>query len=138
MTPRSTFKPPLAVTTRRVPLGCQGGRRPGNPSIDERGDVVVASGDGAHPSGGSTTDLRAVVQRALAQFTELSGAQPEQVCGLRSTEEGWSILVEVMDVERVPSTTSVLSTYRIDVNADAELIGYERVRRYTRSATDPR
>jgi hypothetical protein len=60
------------------------------------------------------------------------------VCGLRSTDDGWSVLVEVVDVERIPSTTSVLSTYRVDVDGDGELVGYERIRRYTRSSTDPR
>jgi hypothetical protein len=67
---------------------------------------------------------------------ELSGAEPEQVCGLRSTDDGWSVLVEVVDVERIPATTSVMSTYRVDVDGDGDLVGYERVRRYTRAATD--
>lgn len=99
----------------------------------------MASGDGAHPSGRSSANgLRSVVARALAQFSELSGTTPEQVCGVRSTDEGWSILVEVVDLERIPSTTSVLSIYRIDVDPEAELLGYERIRRYNRSATDPR
>lgn len=81
--------------------------------------------------------LRSLVQRAVAQFIELNGTQPEQVSGLRSSEDGWSVLVEVVDVERVPSTTSVLSTYRIDVDTKGNLVGYERIRRFTRASTDP-
>jgi hypothetical protein len=80
--------------------------------------------------------LRALVHDAVAQFSDVSGTKPEQVSGVRSSDHGWSVLVEVLDLERVPSTTSVLSTYRIDLNADGELIGYERVRRYTRAATE--
>jgi hypothetical protein len=78
------------------------------------------------------------VHQALDQFRELSGNQPEQVSGLRSTDDGWSVLVEVVEVERVPDTTSVLSTYRVDVDSDGRLTGYERIRRYTRAATDNR
>jgi hypothetical protein len=99
----------------------------------------MTSSDGARPlAKSSAPGLRSVIQRAVAQFTELSGAEPEQVCGLRATDDGWSVLVEVVDVERIPSTTSVLSTYRVDVDGDGELVGYERIRRYTRSSTDPR
>jgi hypothetical protein len=79
-----------------------------------------------------------VVRRAVADFSELSGKPPEQVSGLRSTEDGWSVLVEVVDVERIPSTTSILSTYRVDTDPRGGLVGYERIRRYTRASTDSR
>jgi hypothetical protein len=81
-------------------------------------------------------DLGSIVREAIHQFVEVNGTKPEQVSGVRSTDEGWSILVEVLDLERVPSTTSVLSTYRVDVDSDGQLLGFERVRRYVRSSTD--
>ena len=81
-------------------------------------------------------DLASIVREAVRQFGDLNGTEPEQVSGVRSTDGGWSILVEVLDLERVPSTTSVLSTYRVDVDSSGKLIGFERVRRYVRSATD--
>jgi len=81
-------------------------------------------------------DLGSIVREAIRQFVELNGTKPEQISGVRSTDEGWSILVEVLDVERVPSTTSVLSSYRVDVDSDGQLLGFERVRRYVRSSTD--
>lgn len=84
---------------------------------------------------GSKPDLPSVVRDAVRQFSELSGQAPEQVSGVRASDDGWSVLVEVLDVERVPPTTSVMSTYRIDVDGDAKLTGYERLRRYSRSAT---
>lgn len=86
-------------------------------------------------AGGS---LGRTVRRAVTQFSELSGIEPEQVSGIRSTEDGWSVLVETVDVERIPSTTSILSTYRVDADSQGNLVGYERIRRYTRAATDAR
>ena len=80
--------------------------------------------------------LGSMVREAIRQFIELNGTEPEQISGVRPADDGWSILVEVLDLERVPSTTSVLSTYRVDVDSDGQLIGFERVRRYVRSATD--
>lgn len=79
-----------------------------------------------------------LVQAGVRQFVALSGATPERVSGVRSSEEGWSVLVDVVELERVPSTTSVMCTYRLDLDADALLTGFERVRRFTRASTDGR
>lgn len=77
-----------------------------------------------------------MVRNAVSQFIELSGSEPERVCGVRSSDNGWSVLVDVLDLERVPSTTSVMSTFRIDIGNDGQLTGYERLRRFTRATTD--
>jgi Gas vesicle synthesis protein GvpO len=99
----------------------------------------VATNNGARPkSGASSKSLGALVERVVAEFSTLSGITPEQVSGLRSTDDGWSVLVEVVDVERIPSTTSILSTYRVDADPQGGLVGYERIRRYTRASTDAR
>jgi hypothetical protein len=82
--------------------------------------------------------MREVVERAVRQFVELNGQEPERVSGVRSVDSGWSLLVDVVDLERVPSTTSVLSTYRVDADARGDLTGYERIRRFTRSSIDGR
>ena len=87
---------------------------------------------GTSRSGG----LGSIVREAIRQFIEVNGTEPEQISGVRASDDGWSVLVEVLDLERVPSTTSVLSSYRLDVDSDGQLIGFERVRRYVRAATD--
>ena len=79
-----------------------------------------------------------LVQSALQQFVALSGETPERVSGVRSTDDGWSVLVDVVELERVPSTTSVMCTYRLDIDEQAHLAGFERVRRFTRASTDGR
>lgn len=78
-----------------------------------------------------------VVHSALAQFAELTGQEPERVSGMRAAEDGWSLLADVVELERIPSTTSVLATYRVDVDEDGNLRGYERLRRFVRGAVDP-
>ena len=98
--------------------------------------MVVVSSERAHRASRSRDGVRALVREGLRQFMDVSGQQPEQISGVRATDEGWSILVDVVDVERIPSTTSVLSTYRVDIDDDGQLTGFERIRRYTRAATD--
>jgi hypothetical protein len=74
----------------------------------------------------------------MEQFAELTGRTPDSVTGARSLEngDGWSVLVDVVELERIPASTSVLATYRVDLDVDGSITGYERLRRYTRGATD--
>jgi Gas vesicle synthesis protein GvpO len=77
-----------------------------------------------------------VVRGAVDQFEEVSGWPAERVTGARRDGDGWSVLVDVVELERIPSSTSVLATYRVDLDRDGQLMSYERLRRYSRSATD--
>lgn len=99
---------------------------------------MTANNGARRKAGESSESLGALVQRVVAEFSTLSGIAPEQISGLRSTDDGWSVLVEVVDLERIPSTTSILSTYRVDADPQGGLVGYERIRRYTRASTDAR
>jgi hypothetical protein len=76
------------------------------------------------------------VRRAVREFAELVQQEPERISGIRRVEDGWSVLVDVLELERVPSTTSVLATYRVDLDPEGQMRGYERLRRFTRATTD--
>ena len=76
------------------------------------------------------------VKRAVEQFTVLSGLDPDSLSGLRREKDGWSLLVDVVELERIPLTLSILATYRVDADRDGHLVAYERLRRFTRDATD--
>jgi hypothetical protein len=91
------------------------------------------------PAQSGTDGLGTAVRAAMEQFSQLTGRIPESVTGARSLEDGkgWSILVDVVELERIPSSTSVLAIYRVDLDRDGSITGYERLRRYTRGATDP-
>ena len=45
-------------------------------------------------------------------------------------------LREVVEMERVPRTTDVLGTYRVELTPEGELDGYERVHRYYRNQAE--
>ena len=80
--------------------------------------------------------LLGVASQAIEQFTKLSGRVPESVTGARPESEGWSLLVDVVELERTPPPMTVLATYRVDVDREGNLVAYERLRRFTRNATD--
>jgi hypothetical protein len=77
------------------------------------------------------------VRAALEQFAGLTQLEPVAATGVRREEDGWSVLVDVVELERIPSTTSVMATYRVDVDGSGDLTGYERLRRFTRGSVDP-
>lgn len=77
------------------------------------------------------------IRAAVAQFRALTAREPDGVTGVRKTPEGdWSVLIDVVELERIPATTTVLATYRVDVDPSGELLACERLRRYTRGTTD--
>ncbi len=82
-------------------------------------------------------DLAGAIRGALEQFAELTALEPVATTGVRREQDGWSVLVDVVELERVPSTTSVMATYRVDVDHSGDLTGFERLRRFTRGSVDP-
>jgi hypothetical protein len=93
------------------------------------------SENGDHQHGGSG-GLVSAVRGALEQFAGLTQLEPVGATGVRREEHGWSVLVDVVELERVPSTTSVMATYRVDIDGGGMLTGYERLRRFSRGSVD--
>ncbi|MDO0937512.1 gas vesicle protein [Streptomyces sp. DG2A-72] len=73
---------------------------------------------------------------AVVQLAELLGTTPEAVSALRPAQDGWTADVEVVELERVPDTMTVMATYRVTLDLQGQLLGYERIRRYARGQLD--
>nr|WP_251060003.1 gas vesicle protein [Streptomyces sp. ISL-100] len=78
------------------------------------------------------------MRSAAQQLEGLLGRAPESVSAVRPTDDGWEAEVEVLELERIPETTSVMASYRVKLDEDGELMAYERIRRYTRGQIDRR
>lgn len=75
--------------------------------------------------------------RAACQRLEgLIGHPAEGVSAVRRTDDGWCVVVDVLEVARIPDTTSLLASYEVQLDKDGELMEYSRVRRYRRGAAD--
>ena len=73
-----------------------------------------------------------VARAAAEQLTELTGRRPEVVVGVERNEDGWQVELEVVESRRIPDSTDILATYRVQVDEDGELMGYYRAQRYVR------
>ncbi|MEU0372323.1 gas vesicle protein [Streptomyces sp. NPDC006283] len=77
-----------------------------------------------------------IMRSAADQLSELLGRPPESVSALKRTEDGWEADVEVLELERIPDTTSVLASYKVSLDDEGDLVEYRRTRRYTRGQID--
>ncbi|MFE9888909.1 gas vesicle protein [Streptomyces scopuliridis] len=78
------------------------------------------------------------MREATEQLAGLLGKRPESVSAVKRTEEGWQADVEVLEISRVPDTTSVMASYRVRLDEEGRLTEYERRRRYARGQIDHR
>ena len=83
-------------------------------------------GKGADPDPGE------VLRAARGQLAELLGREAESVSSFARADDGWDMDVEVLELLRVPDSTSLLASYRVHLGPDGTLTGYHRLRRYER------
>lgn len=80
--------------------------------------------------------IATAMRSAAAQLTELLQREAVSVSSVKATEDGWVADVEVVEIEKIPDTMSVMATYHVSLDGQGQLIGYERVRRYARGQVD--
>lgn len=86
----------------------------------------------------TTNDLASVVTIAAHQFESVSGRAPESIVGAHAHDDGarWSVLVETVEMDGIPDSTSMLAIYRVDLDEHCRLVSFQRLRRYVRSRSD--
>ncbi|MGH2870050.1 MAG: gas vesicle protein, partial [Solirubrobacteraceae bacterium] len=88
-------------------------------------------------SGGNSVSAHDAAQRVRDDLPELLGKPIESVLGIRrSDDDGWEVTVAVVELSRIPNSTDVLGAYRVTLDGQGELEGYQRIRRYNRSQAD--
>jgi hypothetical protein len=73
-----------------------------------------------------------IATRAVEQMGELLGRPIEGVTGLEKDGDDWKVTIEVLELERIPTTTDVLGSYEVTLDAEGELTGAQRTRRFAR------
>ncbi|MFE9857207.1 gas vesicle protein [Streptomyces sp. NPDC005780] len=75
-------------------------------------------------------------EHACQSLRRLIGHKAEGVSAISRTDGGWHVDVDVLELPRIPDTTSLLATYEVDIDEDGSLLQYRRVRRYRRGQAD--
>lgn len=86
--------------------------------------------------GGGRLSARDAVLRVRRDFPDLLGRPVESVLGVQRDEDQWHVMVQVVELARIPNSTDVLGAYEVTLDEEGELVGYQRRRRYNRSHAD--
>jgi hypothetical protein len=86
--------------------------------------------------GASSSDVAAVVERARSHVANVVGKDPESVSGISHANGSWSVIIEVVEVHRVPESTDVLGSYEVVLDEGGDLVRIEPRGRYRRSQVE--
>jgi hypothetical protein len=75
----------------------------------------------------------AVIASARQELRLLTGHEVDSVSAVRAEEDGWHITFEMVELTRIPASTSVLGTYETIVDEEGSVIEFARCRRYYRN-----
>ncbi|MEU6162205.1 gas vesicle protein [Streptomyces sp. NPDC047130] len=74
---------------------------------------------------------------ASQELAELVRHPQEGVSAVGRTEEGgWTVVLDVLELARIPDTTSLLATYEVELDAEGRMLQYCRTARYRRGGAD--
>lgn len=81
----------------------------------------------------SRKSTREIAERAVEQVHDLIGRPVESITGVERDGSEWTVTLEVLELERVPTTTDILGKYEVTLDKDGEMTGTQRTRRYPRA-----
>jgi hypothetical protein len=79
------------------------------------------------------TASREIAEQAVEQVEGLMSRPIEAVTGIDNDGDWWTVTLEVLELERVPSTTDVIGKYEVKLDKDGAMVGLERTRRFPRA-----
>ena len=109
------------------------------PESEDEQEEPQAQSDGADHRGrrgAPAGEASEVVAEARRELKELLGTEPERVSAFQRSDHGWTVMLEVVDLRRVPDSTDVLSSYEVILDDDRNLVSVAQKRRYRRSQVD--
>jgi hypothetical protein len=69
----------------------------------------------------------------MDQLSMLTSRTVEGVSRLERDDDGWLVEVEIVELDRIPDSTSVLASYETHTDEDGNVLSYHRTRRYPRN-----
>ena len=86
--------------------------------------------------GRSSEDAAQIVRQAREHLTDLLGIEAESVSGLNHSNGAWHVMVEAVEVRRVPESQDVLASYEVVLDDDGGVVSVERTHRYRRAQVE--
>ncbi len=74
-------------------------------------------------------------REAAAQLNEVTNLKVDTVSSVNKNDAGWQVVVNLVELERIPHSTDVIAPYEAQLDAEGNLEGYRRLGRYLRGQT---
>lgn len=74
-----------------------------------------------------------VASRVKAALSSLTGLDVDTVSGVEKTGDDWKVVVEMVELSRIPNSSDVLASYAVVAEDKGDILSYRRTRRYLRA-----
>ena len=106
-------------------------------SGDEGADQQQGRAD-LEEAANADSNPRDIVPKAREELERLLGREAESVSGFERRDGHWSVMLEVVELRRVPDSSDVLASYEVTLDDDGRLARMTRARRYRRAEVEGR
>lgn len=100
----------------------------------KRGDARER--DDTDRTGSYGLTAREAAEAGLEEISVIVAKRAEGVISVTPTDDGWTVMIEMLENRHVPSTADVLGLYEVELDVDGRLLSYRRARRYIRGRGD--
>ena len=77
-----------------------------------------------------------IAAQAVEHISALTSKSVVGVTSVEPAEQGWLVEVEVLEDQRIPSSSDMLALYEAELDDNGDLLSYRRTRRYARGRAD--
>ncbi len=74
-------------------------------------------------------------REAGKQLSELMSLKLDSVSAVEKKDSGWQVVVNLIELSRIPHSTDVLGAYQVQLDAEGNIQSYHRGARYLRDQT---
>lgn len=71
-------------------------------------------------------ELMLLCEKARKQLADITGLKPICIAGVSRDENGWRVLLEMLEMSRIPSSTDLLGLYDVRCSEDGNVNSFER------------
>lgn len=73
------------------------------------------------------TTIKEISETAKRELAALTGFSSPSAIGIQREDKDWVVSIEILEKERIPDTSDVLGLYAVKMDANGNLVGYERI-----------
>lgn len=87
------------------------------------------------PAAGRRFSAAQAARCASEELEHLTRLKIDNVSAVSRVDSGWEVVVNMIELSRIPHSTDVLASYNVLLDAEGQLENYRRMTRYLRDQT---